>query len=66
MGVNEGIYREFYPGGERALQGEYKNGQKSGTWTEWDESGKKISEHYFVEGVEVPNRTSVNADDKRR
>jgi len=64
--INEGSYREFYSSGKRALQGEYKNGEKNGTWSEYNEDGKKISERYFVDGVEVPSRTAINPDDKRK
>jgi len=57
--VNEGVYREYYENGSRALEGSFKEGVKDGTWTEWSASGKKTRERYFVSGTEVKGRTSV-------
>lgn len=52
--VNDGLYREIYPNGRVALEGEYKDGKKVGIWTEYDEKGKKIAVRHWVRGVEVP------------
>jgi antitoxin component YwqK of YwqJK toxin-antitoxin module len=51
--VNEGLYREWYPNGKLALEGFYKDGHKDGVWVEYSSiDGRKISEHYFEDGVE--------------
>ena len=47
---------EWFPSGKPALTGEYKDGKKTGKWNEWDESGKKLSERWFEEGVETLTR----------
>lgn len=56
--IKHGPYREWFLNGHPALEGEYNEGRKSGKWIEWDESGKKISERWFEEGVETPTRTT--------
>ena len=55
--VNNGVYREWYPNGQLALEGMYKDGHKDGKWVEWDSSGRKISEKYFDNGVEGDQRS---------
>jgi antitoxin component YwqK of YwqJK toxin-antitoxin module len=38
--VADGFYREFYPGGEKFIEGQYKNGHPEGTWTYYHENGQ--------------------------
>ena len=37
--------------GKKTLQGQYKNGLKTGKWTEWDKSGKKMKEVLYKNGM---------------
>jgi len=53
---NSGQYLEWYASGRKALEGEYRRGRKHGKWSEWDESGKLISEKFFEDGVVVQSR----------
>lgn len=41
---NQGPYREWYEGGQVAVEGEYKMGHKIGRWVEYDEKGRKLSD----------------------
>lgn len=59
--VKHGPYREWFPNGAPAVEGEYSEGRKSGKWIEWDESGKKLSERWFEDGVETPTRNTKAA-----
>ncbi len=54
--VNHGKYIEWFPDGKRWIQGEYKYGLKHGKWSEWDEQGKLVSEHWWEDGVMLPDR----------
>jgi hypothetical protein len=54
--VNVGRYQEWYPGGQVALEGDYKEGKKSGKWIEWSADGKKVGERWFENGVETQTR----------
>ncbi len=54
--VNEGPYTEWFPNGNRALQGEFHWGKKQGKWLEWNPEGKLLSEKFYEDGVEVPRR----------
>ena len=38
--VADGFYREFYPNGEKFVEGQYKNGRQDGNWTYWHDNGK--------------------------
>lgn len=51
--LNDGRYIDWYPNGKRALVGEYKMGKKHGSWTSYDENGKKLWEKWYIEGKEV-------------
>lgn len=52
--VNDGGFKWFYMNGKLALEGEFKNGLKSGIWTQYDEkTGRPIMEKNFVSGKEV-------------
>ena len=42
--VKHGAYRAMHPDGSPKIEGEYKNGQKEGTWTTYGRNGKKIEE----------------------
>jgi hypothetical protein len=52
--VNHGKYYEWYNNDKIALTGEYKDGKKTGRWTEYDEKGEVVSDKYFDEGKEIP------------
>ena len=56
--VKEGPYVEWFPNGQPALTGEFKDGKKTGKWIEWEESGKIVSERWFDNGVETPTRAA--------
>jgi hypothetical protein len=52
--VNHGKYYEWYVSDKLALEGEYKEGKKTGRWIEYDETGKKISDKHYLDGKEIP------------
>jgi hypothetical protein len=57
--VKEGNYIEWFSDGKPAIRGEYREGKKTGKWLEWDRSGKLVSERWFEDGVETPNRDTI-------
>jgi antitoxin component YwqK of YwqJK toxin-antitoxin module len=36
----DGFYREFYPNGQKFVEGQYKNGRQEGTWTYYYNNGQ--------------------------
>jgi hypothetical protein len=38
--VSDGKYEEFYPGGQRFIEGSYKDGAPDGQWTYWHANGQ--------------------------
>lgn len=42
--TNHGLWRYWWPNGNRQHQGYYKDGQKQGKFTQWADSGQKITE----------------------
>ena len=55
--TNHGKFKQSYPNGKTALEGEFVEGQKNGYWTQYDESGKKKVERYYEKGVERSSPT---------
>lgn len=54
--VNQGPYQEWYPNGKLALEGGYKMGKKDGRWIEYDPNGRKVSQRFYEDGVDVPEK----------
>jgi len=38
--VSDGFYREFYPNGEKFVEGQYKDGRQEGQWIYYHDNGK--------------------------
>jgi antitoxin component YwqK of YwqJK toxin-antitoxin module len=36
----DGYYREFYPGGKKFVEGQYRQGRREGDWTYWFDNGQ--------------------------
>jgi hypothetical protein len=53
--VNQGKYFEWFNNDKIALEGEYKDGKKTGRWIEYDEMGKKVADRFFEDGKEIPH-----------
>jgi antitoxin component YwqK of YwqJK toxin-antitoxin module len=39
--VADGFYREFYPNGQKFVEGQYSSGKQEGTWTYYHDNGKE-------------------------
>ena len=50
--ANHGQYEEVSDSGKILLEGQFFEGKKDGTWTQYDEKGNKILERYFDRGIE--------------
>jgi antitoxin component YwqK of YwqJK toxin-antitoxin module len=50
--VRHGPFREFYPNGQVATEGEYEDGLQQGLWRDYHENGQVAAEGYFVDGAE--------------
>ncbi|HIG57749.1 MAG TPA: hypothetical protein EYG11_08125 [Candidatus Latescibacteria bacterium] len=46
-----GSYRVNHKNGMKAIEGMYKDGKMIGKWTYYDESGKKIKQMEYIDGV---------------
>lgn len=46
-----GPYRVNHENGMKAIEGMYKDGKMIGKWTYYDESGKKIKQMEYIDGV---------------
>lgn len=64
--VNHGRYVVWFPGGESALEGAFKDGLKEGKWTQYDEKGKKVTERMFEKGVEVKEGAPREPDKEKK
>jgi hypothetical protein len=53
---NEGKFIQWHPDGSMAIEGEFRDGLKQGKWTEYDESGRIMSERIFENGVELSGK----------
>lgn len=64
--VNHGTYKVVTPKGVVLLEGEFLEGEKNGTWTEYDEKGKARLEKYFENGTEKtpPSKPKVVDEDE--
>lgn len=51
--VNDGGYVQWHPNGKIAVEGVFKDGRKHGVWNQYDETGRKILEKYYRDGVET-------------
>ena len=43
-------YEEFFENGNKYIAGSFKNGKKSGVWTEWNKKGEKVSKGNYKNG----------------
>ncbi len=50
--LNQGKYVQTYPGGKIAVEGEFLEGKRNGTWVQYNEKGERVMERYFDHGVE--------------
>lgn len=64
--VNHGNYVEYFPDGKTALEGQYKEGQKSGKWIEYDQNGNRVSQKYFQNGIEMLDPDRIMPPAERR
>ncbi len=43
-GVPEGSFTSFHEGGKPWVEGQYRDGRKSGQWIQWDVTGAKVAQ----------------------
>jgi antitoxin component YwqK of YwqJK toxin-antitoxin module len=60
--VSDGFYHEFYPNGEKFVEGQYKNGRQDGQWTYYHENGKVQRTVNFSGGQPDGNWEIFNAE----
>lgn len=48
--VKDGPYKEFYPDGNKFVEGRYVDGQKEGDWTFWGKNGKLLKTEKYRDG----------------
>jgi antitoxin component YwqK of YwqJK toxin-antitoxin module len=48
--VADGLYTEWYPNGQKSLEGEYVDGLKQGPWKVWYENGKLCRTENYLNG----------------
>ena len=51
-----GPWTYWYKNGQKAEEGEFRNGKHQGKWTTWHDNGQKMSEVEFSDGVEISRR----------
>ena len=51
--LNHGEYKEWSTAGQVLLEGQFVKGKKEGLWIQYDESGKKVAQKWFENGVET-------------
>jgi antitoxin component YwqK of YwqJK toxin-antitoxin module len=60
--VSDGFYREFYPSGEKFVEGQYKDGHQEGTWRYFHENGQEQREATYKNGQPDGSWDVRNAD----
>jgi antitoxin component YwqK of YwqJK toxin-antitoxin module len=48
--VADGFYREYYPNGQKFVDGQYKGGRPDGQWTYWYDNGTQNRQITFKDG----------------
>lgn len=48
--VNDGLYREYFPNGQKFIEGNYEIGEKKGAWKYWYENGQLRRSIAYVDG----------------
>ena len=61
--VNHGKFYQFDEKGRIAVQGEFHEGLRSGTWTQFDAEGKKIAKKWFHKNIELPGEVPRGVTD---
>ena len=51
--LNDGSFKRFWKNGKLGLQGQFRKGKKHGIWFVFDETGKKVQEKFFRDGIET-------------
>ncbi|MGS0526110.1 toxin-antitoxin system YwqK family antitoxin [Zobellia nedashkovskayae] len=54
--ILDGIYKEYYPSGKLALEGQLIKGQREGTWKYYHESGKLKQERVYENDNQVSDK----------
>jgi hypothetical protein len=52
--INHGEFFQYYEDGKVAIHGHFREGQRTGTWTLYDATGKKSLQKWYHKGVELP------------
>lgn len=60
--VSDGFYREFYPTGEKFVEGQYKDGHQDGTWTYYHKNGQVQRTVTYKNGLPDGSTEVHNAD----
>ena len=47
----EGQFFAWHKGGQKWIEGHYRNGQKEGNWMQWDKDGHPVAEGDYRSGV---------------
>ncbi|MBS1962840.1 MAG: hypothetical protein JST04_11530 [Bdellovibrionales bacterium] len=65
---NQGQFRQYYPSGKLALEGTFVAGKKDGLWIQYNESGDRVAERWFENGIErsIPDSRRSTVDEKAR
>jgi antitoxin component YwqK of YwqJK toxin-antitoxin module len=60
--VADGFHREFYPNGEKFVEGQYVKGRQEGDWTYYHDNGKVQRTVHFTAGMPDGSWEITNAD----
>ncbi len=52
--VNHGQFLQYDESGRLVVEGDFREGKRSGAWTEYDKEGKKSRQKWYYKGVELP------------
>ncbi len=58
---NDGKFSQWHSNGQLALEGQFKKGKKEGLWIQFDETGKKVAERRYQDGVELSSSGTAPA-----
>lgn len=61
--VNHGKFYQYDGKGRVAVEGEFRDGKRQGTWIQYDEKGQKIAKKWFHKGIELPGEVPRGVTD---
>lgn len=51
--IRHGLFQAYYPNGQLASEGNYKNGKEDGLWIDYHQNGQVAAKGFYCNGLEI-------------